>query len=124
MDIIISNSSDKPIYEQIKSQIKNLIIIESLKTGEILPSIRLLSKELRISVITVKRAYDELEKEGFIETVGGKGCFVSKKNKEIILEEQLHSIEENLEKAIDIAKINKISIDKIKEMLELLYKED
>ena len=88
MKIIISNSSDKPIYEQIVAQIKGMIIGEELKGGEALPSMRSLAKDLRISVITTKRAYEELEREGFIETVTGKGSFVAARNMEMIREQQ------------------------------------
>ena len=88
MNILISNSGEKPIYEQITSQIKNLIIQGELAAGQALPSMRLLAKELRISVITTKRAYEELEREGFVQTVPGKGSFVASKNTELIREEQ------------------------------------
>ena len=98
MDIIISNASDKPIYEQITSQIKNLIITGALRQGEALPSMRLLAKELRISVITTKRAYEELERDGFLETVAGKGSFVAGRNLEIIREEQLRMAENSIQK--------------------------
>ena len=124
MDIIISNSSDKPIYEQIKEQIKASIMSEELKTGDSLPSIRMLAKELRISVITTKRAYDDLEAEGFIESVAGKGSFVANMNQELMKEEQLHKIEEQLQKAVDIAKLSKIELEELVKMLRLLYKED
>lgn len=122
MDIIISNSSDKPIYEQIVSQIKNLIISESLKEGDMLPSMRLLAKELRISVITTKRAYEELEREGFIASVTGKGSFVAGKNLDFIREEQLRKIEEYLQKAADTAAICRISMDEMIDILKMLYK--
>ena len=94
MKIIISNVKNQPIYEQIYEQIKNLIITEELKAGEMLPSIRGLAKDLRISVITTKRAYDELEKDGFINSVAGKGCFVAEKNLELIKEENLKKVEQ------------------------------
>ncbi len=89
MNIIISNSSNTPIYEQIKEQIKNKIVSNELKTGELLPSIRNLAKDLRVSVITTKNAYDELEREGYVETIPGKGTYVANKNIELIKEEQL-----------------------------------
>lgn len=121
MNIIISNSSDKPIYEQISSQIKNLIINGTLTEGEALPSMRLLAKELRISVITTKRAYEELELDGFIETVVGKGSFVARKNIEIIKEEKLRQVEEFIQKAVDTAKEVGISIDELREILDIVY---
>ncbi len=124
MDILISNSSGKPIYEQIEIQIKNLIITGELRQGQMLPSIRLLAKELCISVITTKRAYEELEHDGFIETVAGKGSFVAKKNVEFIREEHLRRIEESLQKAVHLAKESGIPLEQINEMLSLLYKEE
>jgi GntR family transcriptional regulator len=124
LDILISNSSGKPIYEQIEIQIKNLIITGELRQGQMLPSIRLLAKELCISVITTKRAYEELEHDGFIETVAGKGSFVAKKNVEFIREEHLRRIEESLQKAVHLAKESGIPLEQINEMLSLLYKEE
>lgn len=124
MDIIISNSSDKPIYEQITAQIKNLIIGGKLSEGEVLPSMRYLAKELRISVITTKRAYEDLEREGFIETVVGKGSYVAARNIELIKEQQLKVIEEHLQKAVDTAKSSGVSHKELGEMLQLIYKED
>lgn len=121
MNIIISNSSDKPIYEQISSQIKNLIIKGELSEGEALPSMRLLAKELRISVITTKRAYEELELDGFIETVVGKGSFVARKNMEFIKEERLRQAEEYIQKAVDTAKEGGISLSELREILEIVY---
>lgn len=124
MDIIISNSSSLPIYEQIKEQFKNKIISNDLKVGEILPSIRSLAKELKISVITTKTAYEELEKEGYIVTMQGKGCFVANKNVQLIKEEQLQRIESLFENAINIAKLSKISKDEMEEILNILYERD
>lgn len=123
MDIIISNASGKPIYEQITSQIKNLILSGELKAGDALPSMRLLAKELRISVITTKRAYEELERDGFIESVTGKGSFVSCQNSDFIREEHLRMVEEYLQKAIDTAKISNARLEELQEMLTMLYKE-
>lgn len=123
MNIIISNSSNKPIYEQITEQVKNLIISGELSTGDALPSMRLLAKELRISVITTKRAYEELEREGFIETVTGKGSFVAGKNPELMREEHLKRIEECLNKACEIAKVSKISKKELLDMVNLIYEE-
>lgn len=123
MDIIISNSSDKPIYEQITVQIKNLIISGELKPGEPLPSMRLLAKELRISVITTKRAYEDLERDGFITTVVGKGSFVAESNIEFIREEQLRIIEDHIQKAVEVAKVNNIKFEELADIMELVYKE-
>ena len=124
MDIIISNSVDTPLYEQVKEQIKNKIVANELKAGEILPSIRSLAKDLRISVITTKNAYDELEKEGYVETIPGKGTYVANKNTELIKEEQLQKVEGLIDTAVSIAKISGISKDEIKEMLDILYGEE
>lgn len=121
MNIIISNSSDKPIYEQIAMQIKKIIISGELSPGDALPSMRFLAKELRISVITTKRAYSDLERDGFIETVAGKGSFVASQNLSFIREEQLRLAEEFLQKAVDTAKSSDISCEELKEMLEILY---
>lgn len=124
MNIIISNSSGKPIYEQIVSQIKNKIMCEEVGEGDALPSMRLLAKELRISVITTKRAYEELEKDGFIETITGKGSFVAVRNKELMKEERYREIEELLGKASDTAKISGITLDEIIAIMTLLYEEN
>lgn len=124
MDILISNSSDKPLYEQIIAQIKQQILSNTLQEGEMLPSMRLLAKELRISVITTKRAYEELEREGFIITMTGRGSFVAPKNLEIIKEERLKQIEELLCKAIELANTSNIPITDIQDMLQLLCKEE
>ena len=124
MDIIISNSVDTPLYEQVKEQIKNKIVANELKAGELLPSIRSLAKDLRISVITTKNAYDELEKEGYVETIPGKGTYVANKNTELIKEEQLQKVEGLIDTAVSIAKIRGISKDEIKEMLDILYGEE
>ena len=124
MDIIISNSSNTPIYEQIKEQIKNKIVSNELKTGELLPSIRTLAKDLRISVITTKNAYEELEREGYVTTIPGKGTYVASKNIELIREEQLQKIEGLLDTAVSIAKISKKKKKEIENMLEIIYEED
>ncbi len=123
MNIIISNSSNKPIYEQIKEQIKNKIVSNELKTGEQLPSIRNLAKDLRISVITTKNAYEELEREGYVETIPGKGVYVANKNTELIREEQLQKIEDLMDTAVSIAKISNISKKEIQSILDILYEE-
>lgn len=122
MNIIISNSSNQPIYEQIVSQIKALIISGELNEGDALPSMRLLAKELRISVITTKRAYEELEKEGFIVSITGKGSFVASKNLELIKEQQLKEIENHMQEIIDLANLYGISLEELIEMLTLMYK--
>jgi len=124
VDIIISNSSGKPIYEQITAQIKNMILSGELKQGQPLPSMRLLAKELRISVITTKRAYEDLERDGFITTLVGKGSFVSENNTELVKEEQLKIIEEHLQKAVSSARMTGIKLEELYEIMELLYKED
>ena len=121
MDLIISNSSGKPIYEQITAQIKNLIITGGLREGDALPSIRLLAKELRISIITTKRAYDGLERDGFIETVAGKGSYVARKNIEFLREEHLRRIEEHLQKSVELAKQSGVSLDELSAILKTLF---
>lgn len=124
MDIILSNVSDKPLYEQISMQIKNLIMTGSLKEGDALPSMRQLAKELHISVITTKRAYEELEREGFLETSTGRGSFVAGGNREMLREQQLRQVEESLQKAVDLAKTAGISAAEVMDILHLLYEED
>lgn len=119
--ILISNSSKLPIYEQIVNSIKEAIINGTLNPNEKLPSIRSLAKDLNISVITTKRAYDELERQGFIETVGGKGCYVSYYNKELVYEEKLKEIEEKLEDILNISRSIKLKKSDIKNMIDLLY---
>lgn len=121
MDIIISNASGKPIYEQITSQIKSMILNGTLQEGEALPSMRLLAKELRISVITTKRAYEDLERDGFIEKVTGRGSFVAGKNLEFVREEHLRMIEEKIQEAVNLAKTAAITPDEIIDILKLLY---
>lgn len=123
MDIIISNASGLPIYEQIFTQTKNSILSGKLKEGDALPSIRALAKDLRISVITTKRAYDELEKAGYIYTVAAKGCFVAEKNAEVIREECLKEIEAHLKKISGLADECGLSDGEVFEMYTLLKKE-
>ena len=113
MNIQINNSSDDPIYLQIKNQIKVQIISGDLKVGEQLPSIRFLAKELRISMLTAKRAYDELELDGFINSVQGKGNFVAAQNKELIREEYLKKIEEKLQEIVELSEIARITNDEL-----------
>ena len=124
MNIVISNSSTLPIYEQLKDAIKQAIFSNVLKEGEILPSVRNLANDLKISFLTVKRAYDELEKEGYIKTVQGKGSFVAPKNLELIKEEKLKEIQEHVEKIHEISKISNISEEEIIEIFNLIFKED
>ena len=123
MDIIISNSSGKPIYEQITSQIKGMIMNGTLKPGDPLPSMRLLAKELRISVITTKRAYEELEREGFITTVVGKGSFVKEADQEFVREERLKAVEGHLQAAVDAARQCGMEEQEVVELVKLLFEE-
>lgn len=123
MDIIITNNSDSPIYEQIKNQIKEMIISGSLKEGEALPSMRLLAKELRISIITTKRAYEDLEREGYIESYTGKGSFVKKINREMVKETAIFEIEELFDEILDKAELAQISYGELAQMLKLLHEE-
>lgn len=124
MDIILSNSSDESIYKQIVSQIKTQIMNGTLSSGEALPSMRVLASQLRISLITTKRAYEELEKDGFIENYVGRGCFVKAQNTEFLREEGIRQTEEFLAKACENAKRYNLSLEEIKEILEVLYKEN
>ena len=121
MDIIISNSAGVPIYEQITQQMKGLILRGELREGEALPSMRLLAKELRISVITTKRAYEELEREGFLTTVPGKGCFVAPRDLELVREDCFRRVEEHLTQAVEIAKSGGISLSELSGALNILY---
>lgn len=124
MRIIISNNSKEPIYEQIYEQIKRHILTNELKPGEALPSMRQLAKDLDISVITTKRAYEELEKKGFIFSIVGKGSFVSEQSNELILERKMKVIEEQLMAAIQNSKEIGVGLAQLKELLTILYKED
>jgi len=124
MQIIISNNSKEPIYEQIYAQIKKHILTNELKPGESLPSMRQLAKDLDISVITTKRAYEELEKNGFIYSVVGKGSFVSEQNNEMIRERKMKVIEEQLMAAIQNSKEIGIDLPELNELLTILYKEE
>ena len=123
MNIQIINSNNEPIYLQIKNQIKSQIMSGELKEGEQLPSIRFLAKELRVSMITAKRAFDELELEGFINSVQGKGNFVAGQNKELVREEFLKRMEQKLEEITELSEISRISIEEIISMLKNI-KED
>ena len=124
MDIIISNANNQPIYEQIYVQIKTLIVSEKLKEGELLPSIRNLAKDLRISVITTKRAYDELEKDGYIYSVAGKGSYVAEKNTEIIREANLKEIEEHIRTIFQLATGCNLKTNDIIEMVKVISEEE
>ena len=122
MDIIISNSSGKPIYEQIVSQMKDLILTGKVEAGFQLPSIRVLANDLRISAMTTKRAYSDLEAEGFIETVPGKGSFVAGGNTELLREERLRRIEALLQQVADEADGAGVSVADVHEMIDLIMK--
>lgn len=123
MNIIISNSSELPIYEQITEQIKSMILHGELKEGDALPSMRTLAKDLRISVITTKRAYEELEKDGFIQSFTGKGSFVCPKNIDLLREENLKKIEISLNHAIELANVAGLSHSELLKIFNLLYEE-
>lgn len=121
MEIIISNNTSKPIYEQITLQIKALIMGGELQTGDPIPSMRALAKSIHVSVITVQKAYEDLQRDGFIETTVGRGSFVSAKNKDFFQEEQQRKAEEHLQEAADIARVSGISLDKLIELLRMFY---
>ena len=124
MNIIISNNSSIPIYEQIENAIKQAIFSNELKEEDMLPSVRSLANDLKISFLTVKRAYDNLEQAGFIKTVQGKGSFVAPKNLELIKEEKLKEIQDYIEKIYNISKIANISEEEIKELFKMIFEED
>lgn len=124
MELIIRNVTNQPIYDQIYSQIKAQIIAGQLRPGEALPSIRALAKDLKISVITTKRAYDELEAQGLIDTVAGKGCFVAEKNLDLIREQQLRELESHLSAAAGLARSCGLSRRELEEMLGVLLEEE
>lgn len=123
MNIIISNSSGVPIYEQIEEQIKTQIMAGSLSAGDALPSMRMFAKELKISIITTKRAYEDLERDGYISSVQGKGCFVNAMNSDLVKENMLFSIQELFDTAVDKAFIGKISLEELTKTLSIIYKE-
>ena len=123
MTILIDNKSGAPIYEQIYTQIKNQIISGDLKEDEALPSIRNLAKDLRISVITTQRAYDELEREGFIYTLPAKGCFVARKNIELLREETLKQIENHMQKIMQLAAACKLSQEELLDLFRFILEE-
>lgn len=124
MDLLISNASNQPIYAQITEQIKNGIITGELAAGQALPSIRALAKDLRISVITTKRAYDELERAGYVNTVAGKGCFVAEKNTALIREERLREIESLMQRAAALAASCGLTEPEAEEMLRVVWEEN
>ncbi len=124
MEIILSNASDRPIYEQITSQIKEMIMKGELKPGEAMPSMRKLAKELHVSVITTQRAYEDLQRDGFIVTVPAKGTFVSTQNQDFIREENLRRIEKLLSDAAVLGRENGLSLEELQNTLELVYTEE
>ncbi len=124
MEVFINNHASKPIYEQISDQIKALIMGGELRAGEAIPSIRAMAKSLHISILTVQKAYDQLQADGFIETTAGKGCFVSAQNQDFYLEEQQKKIEEKFTEAVEIARASGIKLDKLVSLLSLLYEEE
>lgn len=124
MIIKLSNASDKPIYEQITQQIKQNILSGKLIAGDPLPSIRSLAKDLKISVMTTKRAYADLERDGFIETVAGKGSFVAERNQDFLREELLRQVEEHLQKAVQLAKTADLPPKEVLDLLSLLLEEE
>ncbi len=123
MEIIISSNTNKPIYEQITSQIKAMIMTGELKAGDSIPSMRVLAKTIHVSVISVQKAYETLQRDGFIETTVGRGSFVATQNKEFIQEEKQKQIEEHLAIAADIARTNGIAVEKLLELTKLFYEE-
>lgn len=124
MEIIISNNANKPIYEQITTQIKAMIMSGELQAGDAIPSMRSLAKSIHVSVITVQKAYEDLQREGFIETTVGRGSFVSARNKEFYQEEQQRIAEEHLQAAANIGRVSNIPLSKLTELLTMFYMED
>jgi len=124
MDIILTNAGSQPIYDQIVSQVKAQILSGKLKEGDALPSLRALAKDLRISVITTKRAYEELEREGFIVSLTGKGSFVAGANTELIREEHLRRLEDHLREAVSLSHLCGLDLDGLTSILSMLYKEE
>lgn len=124
MDIILTNAGGQPIYDQIVSQVKAQILSGKLKEGDALPSLRALAKDLRISVITTKRAYEELEREGFIVSLTGKGSFVAGTNTELIREEHLRRLEDHLREAVSLSHLCGLDLDGLTSILSMLYKEE
>lgn len=124
LEIIVSNKVSRPLYEQISAQMKAAIMSGELKAGEAIPSVRSLAKSLHISILTVQKAYSTLQEDGFIETTAGKGCFVSAQNQDFYLEEQQKQIEDKFAEAVGIARSCGIKLDKLVNLLTLLYEED
>lgn len=124
MEIIISNNANKPIYEQITTQIKAMIMSGELQAGDAIPSMRSLAKSIHVSVITVQKAYEDLQRDGFIETTVGSGSFVSARNKEFYQEEQQRIAEEHLQAAANIGRVSNIPLSKLTELLTMFYMED
>lgn len=123
MEIVLSNSSDKPIYEQIAAQIRDAVAAGELAAGEQLPSIRALAAQLRISAITTKRAYQDLETQGYVTTIPGKGCFVAEQNLDLLREERLRRVEASLARAVCDARACGLSDDELREMLDIQLEE-
>ncbi len=123
MEIIISSNTSKPIYEQITSQIKAMVMSGELKTGDPIPSMRTLAKTIHVSVITVQKAYEDLARDGFIETTIGRGSFIAAQNKDFIQEEKQKLVEQHLLQAAEIARTNGIELEKIVSLLKLFYEE-
>lgn len=124
MEIIISSNTSKPIYEQITSQIKAMVMSGELQTGDPIPSMRAMAKSLHVSVITVQKAYEDLQRDGFIETTVGRGSFVSAKNRDFIQEEQQRLAEEHLQEAAEIGRTSGIALEKLVDLLKLFYNEE
>ena len=124
MEIINSNNANKPIYEQITTQIKAMIMSGELQAGDAIPSMRSLAKSIHVSVITVQKAYEDLQRDGFIETTVGRGSFVSARNKEFYQEEQQRIAEEHLQAAANIGRVSNIPLSKLTELLTMFYMED
>lgn len=124
MEIIISSNTSKPIYEQITYQIKAMIMSGELRTGDSIPSMRALAKSIHVSVITVQKAYEDLQRDGFIETTVGRGSFVSARNKDFYQEEQQRQAEEHLQEAAEIARSSGIPLSKLVELLTIFYQEE
>ena len=124
MEIIISNNANKPIYEQITTQIKAMIMSGELQAGDAIPSMRSLAKSIHVSVITVQKAYEDLQRDGFIETTVGRGSFVSARNKEFYQEEQQRIAEEHLQAAANIGRVSNVPLSKLTELLTMFYMED
>jgi GntR family transcriptional regulator len=124
MDIVISNTSDQPIYEQIARQIQSQIVRGELAEGELLPSIRRLARDLQVSVITTSRAYEELAREGFIDMVAGRGCYVAAQNESLLRERRLKIVEDSLAKGVEAARDMGMELTELIALVEVLYREE